>query len=147
MAKATVRLICKECGLEFSREAIKRNRRDADDWEEWAKKNITMCPHCWAKTVLEEKRRTNAEKVERFLAGHELPDLTGSEKQIAWANNLRIERIANGVNDKMQYNDACDILFANTTEAKFWIDHRFDPDFDFWVMCDSMVKKIMGANK
>ena len=45
----------------------------------------------------------------------QLPELRGSEKQVAWANRIRRELIESGMN----YGAAAEI-----SDAKFWISHR-----------------------
>jgi hypothetical protein len=58
MAKASVKLVCKECGNEFCREKNGfRNRSEADSWEEWAKANIDLCPECWHNAQVEAMKK------------------------------------------------------------------------------------------
>ena len=57
MAKATAICTCKECGKEFTKEATKRNRKEADSWEEWAEANFDLCPQCWGKQQREKERQ------------------------------------------------------------------------------------------
>lgn len=90
MAKATVTCTCATCGATFQRFAIKRNRADADSWEQWAAENIDECPQCYAARRAAERK----EQIERYISGfssaHPLPKITGvSEKQIAYASSLR----------------------------------------------------------
>lgn len=50
MAKATITAVCAECGETF--EVIKRNLRNldaAEQYKEWAKDNIDICPECYTK--------------------------------------------------------------------------------------------------
>lgn len=47
MAKATVVCTCRKCGSTFEKWATKRNRKEADAWEEWAKTNFDLCPECY----------------------------------------------------------------------------------------------------
>lgn len=55
MAKATARCTCKYCGAEFTKTAIKYNRREADSWEEWAVEHFDECPSCYGKRMREEE--------------------------------------------------------------------------------------------
>lgn len=48
MAKAVANCTCTKCGKQFTREAIKRNRADADSWASWAENNFTLCGACYA---------------------------------------------------------------------------------------------------
>lgn len=49
MAQARAKCTCKECGAEFIRTATKRNRAEADSWEEWAKSTFDLCNECYKK--------------------------------------------------------------------------------------------------
>ena len=65
------------------------------------------CPACRAKAALEQAQ----------LAG--LPELTGSDKQIAWASDIRSKA--------QKYLSAESFArISGETAAKFWIDHRDD---------------------
>ena len=59
MAKATAHCKCRICNGEFTR--IKnncRNRRQADQWEEWATKAFDLCPNCFR----DEQRKKEKER-------------------------------------------------------------------------------------
>ncbi|MDU6263741.1 MAG: hypothetical protein E6600_04495 [Anaerocolumna aminovalerica] len=47
-----------------------------------------LCPECWQKHAEEERERLNRESLEKAKE-MELPELVGTEKQVAWANTLR----------------------------------------------------------
>lgn len=49
MARATAICTCKECGNAFEKYATKPNRREADNWENWAVGHYDQCPSCWGK--------------------------------------------------------------------------------------------------
>lgn len=152
MAKARVTCTCKICGATFTRETIKRNRAEADNWDAWAAENIDTCPDCFRA----EKKQKEAERV--AARSQQLPQLQGSEKQVAWANTIRDKMIsenqlAQGIRDGEFINpdgttltfqqaqefwatvdftpeekttaDAVIKLFTET-QAKWFIDHRFD---------------------
>lgn len=89
MAIATVTCNCKYCGKEFThRSRPCHSRRDADEYAEWAKENIDMCPDCYR--AKEAAKR--AEKVNELEQRYAIPAITGvSEKQTAYANKLRGE--------------------------------------------------------
>lgn len=60
-------------------------------------------------------------------AENNLPKLSGSEKQIAWANTIRMqfyEKYSNGQNDIAT-------IISEKTESKFWIDNRNYLDSSF----------------
>ena len=54
------------------------------------KKFQGVCPECYKKQKEEEKEKANEEAKEKAKE-MELPELVGSEKQIAWANTIRIK--------------------------------------------------------
>lgn len=58
MARADAHCKCEICGAEFTMYKYCYNRRDANQYEEWAAENITLCPDCYAKQR-EEKKKTS----------------------------------------------------------------------------------------
>lgn len=101
-----------------------------------------MCPECWQKHVEKERERQNEEAAEKAKE-MELPELEGSERQVAWANTLRqklIDRFSKLAEDKAEVNTlnklyelnvtAEDILkirdyiITNITSARYYIDNR-----------------------
>lgn len=93
MAIAKITVTCSECGAEFEHRQTRRNRREADQYEAWAAKNITICPDCLRKIRAAEA----AAKAERIIAELNIPtEITGaSEKQIAYAIARRNEYLVN----------------------------------------------------
>lgn len=112
-----------------------------------------MCPECYKKQLEEERAAANKEAAEKS-AEMELPELNGTEKQVAWANVLRLdilqkcskkislfckrneERRSKG-KDEIKHIDgmddgellgAVDFALKNHTEARFWIDERANDD-------------------
>lgn len=112
-----------------------------------------MCDECYEKWLESEKERKNKEALEATKE-MELPELTGTEKQIDWANTIRVElikKIQNKISEiiesqKLDYNlreyieynckdvspkkfisnihEAFDFMLENKTEAKWYIDNR-----------------------
>ena len=122
MAVAEARCTCKVCGEQFVIRVTKRNRREANEFEEWAAENIDVCTECKRKAELEEAKKTS----------EGLPELTGSEKQIAWAIVIRAKKVQDVEEALAPYLDSSkqnlkgrilDALKAKS-EAKFWIDAR-----------------------
>lgn len=92
MAKAVATCTCKTCGKEFEVVKILRNRRDADDFERYAEEHYDECRDCWRARIKAANAKTAAEIIEKYG----MPEITGvSEKQIAYAEDLRNEYIAN----------------------------------------------------
>ncbi|KQM30935.1 hypothetical protein ASE59_07580 [Sphingomonas sp. Leaf10] len=58
------------------------------------------------------------------IAGHALPPLTGSARQVAWADTIRAERLAR----LLRSHPTCIDDLATRVDAKWWIDHRQAPD-------------------
>lgn len=110
-----------------------------------------MCPDCYEKHIAEEREKANIE-AEKKAAEMELPILSGSEKQITWANTIRQDAI-NKLETSVIYYSKEDNFFKisqergkskffgakeystleflqwilkNKTTAKFYIDNRFD---------------------
>lgn len=77
------------------------------------------CPHCRAMAAQEQAVKMG------------LPKLTGSDKQIAWAHDIRMAAVANG--EKLSAMGAkadslklmMDYLLSHT-DASFWIDNNDD---------------------
>lgn len=119
MAIAKAQCHCEICGQDFEVRASKHNRRQADEFEEWARYNITICRECRFK---EQKAKEHEQAVK---TSNGLPELKGSEKQIAWAFDIRGKfATTKGLNEKAAK------LFRETylcgkTSAEWWIDHRY----------------------
>lgn len=90
MAKASAICRCKTCGNEFTATAIKYNRREADKWEEWAPYHLFECDDCAEKRIKAE-REAEAQKCAELAKEADLPALTGSPKQVAWAEQIRMK--------------------------------------------------------
>ena len=125
MAIASVTIKCSECGKEFEHRRKCYNRGDANDYEAWAAGNIKLCPDCYREQNRERKEAHEKEVVKNI----EFSPLTGSEKQIAWANSIRRAAIANVV-EKFGLERisprAIEILTHEIVDSRWWIDRRFD---------------------
>ncbi|KQM21119.1 hypothetical protein ASE73_05325 [Sphingomonas sp. Leaf24] len=77
------------------------------------------CTDCMATARAEQAAADRA-----AIAGHALPPLTGSARQVAWADTIRAERLAKLVRS----HPACLAGLAAQVDAKWWIDHRRTPD-------------------
>lgn len=110
------------------------------------KKFSELCPECYEKHLQKEREKANREAEEKSKEW-ELPELTGTEKQIAWANTIRIqisENIRNKSKDDSDYNFRCycsdfdfktsdvinnieeiiDYMLSTKTDSKFYIENR-----------------------
>lgn len=152
MAMAEVELVCSTCGKTFTHRQKRYNRADADQYEDWARAHIDTCPDCFRAQKQKEK------ELEAAARSSQLPQLQGSEKQVAWANSIRNKMIsenevAKGIIDgEFQNPDGSVLTFQQVqeiwsvgdfrpedkktvdtviklfteTQAKWFIDHRFD---------------------
>ena len=77
---------CKRCGKTFERKTRWWNDQKAREWEEWAAKNITLCPACRYDDYV-----AGAAKLAREASAIGLPALRGSDKQVVWAEYIRAE--------------------------------------------------------
>ena len=124
MAKYDVKFSCgHEATVELFGKSSERERKIA--WFE----RYGLCPCCY-KAEQQDKAAKRAEK-------WELPALTGSPKQIAWAERIRSEfflqieemekESGQSATDSAAKNKRFGEFFnwiKSQTEANFWIDHR-----------------------
>ena len=126
MAKAKVICTCAKCGATFEVTKDCYNRRDAEKWESWAGSHYDECPDCYKVRMQQEREAANAAAIEKSR-GAGFPDLTGSEKQIAWAGSIR-QRFVDDLFPLDKVTDRgleCLTEFmADHTDSRFWIDHR-----------------------
>lgn len=127
MAKAKAFCRCATCGNEFTREKICGNRREADSWEAWAENHFDECPDCYQTRVRMERQEENAAAAEaNKTAG--LPGLTGSPKQVAWAESIRSHGLEYaGSKFSKTSEQAQQILewLRGQSKAVWWIEHRW----------------------
>lgn len=119
MAKATAECTCRKCGGEFTKVTYKQNRRLADEWEEWAPTYFDLCGDCYK----EEQDQEIAERAEG------LPELSGSEKQIAWAIKIRDKFVV--FKNSVKHKDliaTINFMLQNEDQASFWIDNRYNSE-------------------
>lgn len=139
MAMAIATCTCEHCGKKFEKSTVKRNCREADSWIAWAEKNITICDDC-----LYAERKAEADNISRRAVAAGLPELTGSERQITWGQQIRydfaetVTRFWQDV-ENGKYGDTTseqakasiertkkvlNYIFVAQTSASWWIDNR-----------------------
>lgn len=128
MAKYTITRACghEEVAALFGKQEDRR----------WRLENVEskkLCYECWQRQLREEQEK---EALEAAKAAREmdLPPLTGTEKQVAWAEVLRQQLIAAfdmylDFKHKLGKGDpklraAIEHIKATRTEARWWIDNR-----------------------
>lgn len=128
---------------------------------EWKLRNeeSKLCPECYKKYLTEERNRQNTEAAEaNQFAG--LPVLEGTESQIAWAESIRKEILANiekqilsRITEEKKgeqleaYNRVVNSieLIKLHTNASWWIDRRFK--VDIYSLQDLIRTEIEAAKK
>jgi hypothetical protein len=113
--------ICEKCGQKYSRSTYTATspKSTKEYWREKCDTEFGLCTECYKKEQ-EEKRQ-------KAISESGLPELTGSEKQIAWAEKIRFEKYQQSEpyvkTLRPKGIEAYERLFG-TVEAKFWIDNR-----------------------
>lgn len=125
---------CPTCGQDIRVEG--HNRRDVDSRIAYAQRQGRACWDC--------EKKADHERGAAFAKANALPTLTGSEKQVAWAESLRadgiraIDKEITSLTERFasaklstaatqEIADAIALLRAEVVdqvEAKFWIDNR-----------------------
>lgn len=125
MAKVSIRIKCEACEQEFVHSKICYNRDEAAKYEDWARNNITVCPTCYSKAMrAAERAKIDAatEAAREQIGDMNFSELEGSEKQIAWAEDIRARAAA--ICKKAGATEKFWALFNEKTSAKWWIDNR-----------------------
>lgn len=125
MAKAKIVITCKKCSKSFTWSKTCANRAEADATQKWALNEISECPDC----VFQEKIEYENKKAKEMTEELNLPQLEGSEKQIAWANTIRVKFIEdyNSISStprNKRFKNTFEKIVANENSAKFWINER-----------------------
>ncbi len=134
MARATAYCKCEKCGKDFEIEVYKPNRRTADSYAEWVSKTRTICYDC-EQEITEARRKEENEAAAKKAEEAGLPQLVGSEKQIAWATTIRQSLVDEVMGSEHVSYEVSAVRKAKETfmelisgdeflTAKWWIDHR-----------------------
>ena len=127
MAKARVTVTCPDCGEKFEWSVTCYNRREADEWEARHEGEERLCTECWKKARAEERkaaRRENWDKAQEATkaAGKTLAPLTGSDKQVEWAEDVRARTLVEVLKLNPTANAVLWDVLNLETKARFWID-------------------------
>lgn len=125
MAVAKLEIICKSCGNTFTWRKDCYNRAAADNAEEWARENVCQCRDCWHKEQIANKKQAEQASSEEYaqqLSQYNLPELTGTEKQVAWATTIRNNAL--GEVAKLNPTEKFWDLARKQSTAKWWIENR-----------------------
>lgn len=107
-----------------------------------------LCPECYKKQMETEREKENEES-RKISEEMNLPELTGTPKQIAWANTLRLEALnkfheeaehirsrkkktyyTTDDEERISLKDVIDDMenaLVHITDATFWINYRTAP--------------------
>lgn len=148
MAIASVTIKCSECEKEFEHRRRKcYNRSDANDYEAWAAENITLCPDCYRK----QKRAAEEAHDKELTKDIDFAPLTGSEKQIAWAEKIRTHALARLCEIYGDIDpEIVELLTRTIVDSRWWIDNREEVDYDYRLeiaLKKYLIKKMEGEEK
>lgn len=117
-----IRNVTHSCG-HTQRHDLSGNSKQADDRAAHVANGL--CRECW----IAEAREKEATEAATFAAANALPALVGSEKQVAWAEKIRAEKLA-GLRERFPQMGG-DPLGAKVlaaieakADARYWIDAR-----------------------
>lgn len=114
-----------------------------------------MCEDCYEEYLEKEREKKNEEAAQK-ASEMELPELKGTEKQVAWANTLRqklIDKFDKSIDESKEDNDldrvemlynALDFMLETEVTASFYIDCR---DYSFARIVEKCTEKINKAKK
>ncbi|RCX20848.1 hypothetical protein DFR58_10150 [Anaerobacterium chartisolvens] len=134
--------ICEDCGKTYCRETYTASSLSSTKkyWREKEGTKFGMCPDCY-KEYKKQQEQKASEKAN-------LPQLTGSEKQVTWALKIRLEKYKILADMLPRLNEkgieTYEKLFQ-TTEAKWWIDHRDSTGRELMVIAAAMMPPEMEA--
>lgn len=104
-----------------------------------------LCSECWEQEKERQRQEANAKAAEAAKE-MELPELTGTEKQVAWAVTIRNKIIEiSHKYDEDEVKLVIDWMLNNRTSASYWIDNRGACGTEF--MFERLLKdehKVMG---
>lgn len=169
MARGIATCTCKTCGGTFEKIEFRQNRAAADSWVEWAESYYDECTACY-KERQKAKRDEENRKAAELAAEANLPELSGTERQVAWANTIRqqvidfidgqmdkaIKHMARDKEDDLEdrvksWEEGLDMMartreyiVSTYTRASWWIDHR---DESYQVLCSKLAKEAEKAAK
>lgn len=95
-----------------------------------------LCPDCYLEKLRKEREEENRKAAEAAKE-QELPQLVGSEKQIAWAETIRqkfldkLSDLLTHLKSEIAADPACSKTidsFYGETSSRWWIDNRFELD-------------------
>jgi hypothetical protein len=98
----------------------------------------TKCRACFVADKQEEQAQAAA-RDGAAIAHLDLPQLVGSDRQIAWATTIRASRLASLIADPVIVATSAYGACLAITDAKWWIDQRDAASTDFLVTAERHV--------
>jgi hypothetical protein len=125
-----MKFICENCKQEYSRPAYTSvaSKSVKQYWRDKEGSEFGLCAECYEAQKQADREAANAEAAEKARE-MELPELTGTEKQVAWANTIRVkmieeaQKLGEKCNAKPLYYRALDSMIQNP-KASWYIDNR-----------------------
>lgn len=123
---------------------------------EWRLENVEpqkLCSECW-QAELTRQREEEYQKAVQEAQDSGLPELTGTEKQIAWAERVRIsllekveellDKMLKSENPNLENIELARKAIQAKTSASWWIDHR---DSHPYQMLEDVAAEIIDAKQ
>lgn len=145
--------ICEDCKKEYSRETYtaRDSKQTKKFWREKAGTEYGLCYDCYQEQKQQERAKASMEAAMKAKEMN-LPELQGSEKQVAWAEKIRIEMLSffeRYAQERyvQKRQETIDLFLASVRKenrAKWWIDNRFDflPVSDFVVFMEKYLTEV-----
>lgn len=143
MSIAKIILVCGNCGKTYEARSRQRNTTTARAWEDWASENMEICPECYARAKREKELEAIKARALEWMGDHPLPELTGTPRQIAWAEDLRYSRIAE-ISERYRPDQAADWFWRwieGENSAQKWIESRDMITREFLMMAKAEEEK------
>lgn len=128
---------------------------------DWRLENVEpqkLCAECYQADLQQKREEQNREAAE-VAKESGLPPLRGTEKQVAWAEAIRMQmlalideaiytRVKADLRDDIRLLEAVEAIKANI-DARWWIEHRIDSIRDALVLLDKQAQtsKSIAAPK
>ncbi len=96
-----------------------------------------LCESCYQQSLIEQNRASEKQSLKL-----DLPSLIGTEKQVSWANTIRVNfytEIMQKIDNK-ETQDIADNFFLCKLDSKYWIDSRH-------YSVQALLEEILKLNK
>lgn len=113
-----------------------------------------MCPDCYKEHLENERQKANIEAAEKAVE-MELPELTGTEKQVAWANTLR-QTMINDFEKRFELDfekkkellrEVLNYVLENKKNASWYIDNRGNIPIEIALEIKKEIDKVEEAKR